>query len=352
MDFQSMLSLEYMGNTVKEYLIALGIYFVLYISFKVFRSILLGRLKKLAQATSTKFDDELVNVFEKVHPYFYDLVALYIAFKFVNIPENFMSILDGAFVILLSIQAVISLENFLAYIIKNVFMTATANKEQDQTALNAIRLIVKIILWSVGLLMILSNLGVNISSLVASLGIGGIAVALAAQNILGDLFSSFSIYFDKPFEIGDFIIVGTDMGTVQKIGMKSTRIRTLQGEELVISNKELTTARIQNFKKMEKRRIVFSIGVTYDTNLEKVKKIPEILSKIVDDNPRAELDRAHFKEFGASSLNFEIVYNHLSGDYKEYMDIRQEMNFAIKDIFEKEGIEMAFPTQTLHLVKA
>jgi small-conductance mechanosensitive channel len=190
------------------------------------------------------------------------------------------------------------------------------------------------------------------------LAIGGAATAIvigfALQHVLSDFFSAFSIYFDKPFEIGDFIIVGDYSGTVTKIGMKSTRVQLLQGEELVLANSELTKTSIRNFKKMKRRRINFSFGVTYDTPLKKLKMIPEIIKKII--NPEKlehvhRLDRIHFTEFGDFSLNFEVVYYMKSQDYVKYRDTQQEINFRIKEAFEKEGIEMAFPTQTIFLNK-
>ncbi len=189
------------------------------------------------------------------------------------------------------------------------------------------------------------------SGVVVGLGVGGIAIALAVQNTLSDVFSAFSIYFDRPFEIGDFVVIGDQSGTVTNIGMKSTRIRLLQGEELVISNKELTSTQVRNFKKLEKRRINFKLGVTYDTPLEKLKKIPDIVRQIIEAQEFADLDRVHFYEFGDFSLKFEIIYYVLVADYNKYMDIQQAINFAIKGAFEKEGIEMAFPTQTIFLNK-
>ena len=199
--------------------------------------------------------------------------------------------------------------------------------------------------------MVLSNLGYNVTTLVAGLGIGGLAIAFALQKVLEDIFSSVSIYFDKPFEIGDFIIVGEQMGVVKKIGIKSTRIQALQGEEIVISNRELTSVRIQNFKRMEKRRVAFSFGVLYSTSNAKLKKAIEMVKKIVEKAEHADLDRVHFKAFGSSSLDFEVVYYLKSRDYNVYMDTQQEINFAIKEAFEKEKIEFAYPTQTIHLAK-
>jgi small-conductance mechanosensitive channel len=194
-------------------------------------------------------------------------------------------------------------------------------------------------------------LGYNVNSLIAGLGIGGIAVALAVQNILGDLFSSFTLLLDKPFQVGDYIVIGADSGTVERIGMKTTRIKSLQGEELIVPNAELTGTRIQNFKKMTKRRVVFLIGITYETPHDKIKKVNDIVASIVNKSEHAELDRVHFKEFGDFSLNFEVVFYVNSSVYAVYMDTRQEINFALKEKFDKEGISFAYPTQTLFVEK-
>lgn len=177
------------------------------------------------------------------------------------------------------------------------------------------------------------------------MGVGGIAIAFALQNILSDVFSAFSIYFDRPFEVGDFIVVGQRAGTVKKIGMKSTRVQLLQGEELILSNREATTTSIRNFKKMEKRRVEFTIRVSYETPTEKLKKIPEIIKKIIEKHELAEFEMVHFTEFGTFGLNFQIVYYIKTGDYNKYLDIQQDINFAIKVTFEKEGIEMGYQTK-------
>ncbi|QQR83532.1 mechanosensitive ion channel family protein [Candidatus Peregrinibacteria bacterium] len=209
----------------------------------------------------------------------------------------------------------------------------------------------KFVLWSIAVLMILSNLGINVSALITGLGIGGIAVALAVQTLLSDLFSSFSIYFDKPFEVGDFVVIGEHSGTIKRIGLKTTRIQALGGEELVLSNHELTNTRIQNFKRMQRRRILFSVGVVYGTTTDQLKKIPEIIKDIIDTVALADFDRAHFKHFGDFSLVFEIVYFLNSKEYVDYMNTQQSINLALREAFEKEHIEMAFPTQTVYVQK-
>ena len=254
----------------------------------------------------------------------------------------------GLFVLALVFEAIRILQKVILFLVERVWL----KDSEDQLHVSyIIGLLIRIILWAVGILLILSNLGFDITSLVASLGIGGVAIALAVQNILSDLFSSLSIYIDQPFKVGDFIIVGEHMGTVENIGLKTTRLRALQGEEIVISNSELTATRVQNFKRMQKRRIVFAFGVTYDTPVEKMKQIQDMVKKAIDPLEKAEFDRAHFKSFGASSLDFEVVYYVLTGDYAEYMDIQQSINLRIMEEFEKENIEMAFPTRTVHLVK-
>lgn len=349
-NFQSILEQSYLGNTVFSYLKAVAVFVVLDLVFKLFRKVLIIRLDAFARSTKTTFDDSIVNALVTIHPRFYDFLAFYVALKYLHFTETVDLIINDVAYVIIVVQIVISLKTIVDYIIKKFLRgDRTEVNDDDQMAFYGISLFAGIILWISGLLWLLSNFGFNITSLAASLGIGGIAIALAVQNILGDIFSSFSIYFDKPFAIGDFIIIGTDMGTVEKIGLKTTRIRTLQGEELVISNKELTSTRIQNFKKMEKRRVVFMLGVTYDTSLDQLKQIPGIIRKIYEEVDGADLDRVHFKEFADFSLNVEVVYYHLSGDYTEYMDIREKINLRIKEEFDKAEIEFAFPTQTLHI---
>jgi len=198
-------------------------------------------------------------------------------------------------------------------------------------------------------LIILDNLNVEISTLVASLGIGGIAVALALQNILGDLFASLSITLDKPFAIGDFIVVDDFEGDVEDIGLKSTRIRSLSGEELIFSNTDLLSSRVRNFKRLEKRRISFGIGVVYGTPVEKLKKIPGMIEDIISPLENVEFDRTHFKTLGDFSLDFSVVYHVLEPAYAAYLDVQQVINLKIYQRFEEEGIEFAYPTQTVML---
>jgi small-conductance mechanosensitive channel len=224
-------------------------------------------------------------------------------------------------------------------------------KKVSHHILYVLKRVIQAVVYLFAFFAILVVLNIDLSGLVVGLGVGGIAIALALQNLLSDAFSAFSIYFDRPFEIGDFIVVGEHAGTVRKIGMKSTRLQLLQGEELIISNKELTTTSVRNFKRLRKRRIVFNVNVTYDTPTQKLRKIPEILSMIIKKNELAQLDMVHLKNLGDSSLVFEVVYYMKIADYTKYLDAQQEINFAIIEAFKKEGIKMAFPTQTIFLSK-
>jgi small-conductance mechanosensitive channel len=211
-------------------------------------------------------------------------------------------------------------------------------------------LLVNAIIWIIGILFLFDNMGYNVTTIIAGLGIGGIAVALAAQNILGDLFNYFVIFLDRPFEVGDFIIIDEKRGVVEHIGIKTTRLKSLSGEQLVFSNSDLTTSRIHNYKRMQRRRILFNLSVIYQTSHENLKQIPEVLKSIVlEQAEMVEFDRAHFSGYGDSSLDFEIVYFVLDSAYNTYMDIQQKINLRIFEEFKKMGVEFAYPTRTLYV---
>lgn len=216
-------------------------------------------------------------------------------------------------------------------------------------AMGTFRWLFLLVAYAAILLLALENFGIDVTALVAGLGVGGIAVALAVQNILGDLFASLTITLDKPFVVGDFIIVGTEMGTIEKVGLKTTRVRSLGGEQLIFGNNDLLSSRIRNYKRMQERRIVFAFGVTYQTTPEQLAKITEHVRSIITEHKLARFDRCHFHKFGASSLDFEVVYFTLKPDYNVYMDVQQEINLELMRRLASEGIEFAYPTQTLYL---
>lgn len=336
------------NNLVKDYLFALGILVLSIIVLRIVKKIIIFRLKKLTEKTKTELDDLIIKIIEDIGWPAYLVVSLFVAIQFIKVPAFSETGLFYTIIIAATFYAVKSIQKLIDYGTKKIVAKRRKEeKDADTTVIDFLSRLLKWSLWIIAALLILSNLGYNVSTLIAGLGIGGIAIALALQNILSDIFASFSIYFDKPFQVGDFIIVGDDMGIVKKVGIKTTRLQTLQGEELVISNRELTETRVHNFKRMERRRISFTFGVTYQTPTKKLRKIPKIVRDTIEKIELADVDRVHFKHFGDFSLNFEVVYYVNTSDYAKYMDIQQEINLTLKEKFEKEGIEFAYPTQTI-----
>lgn len=334
------------GNSGRDYLVAFAIFAGAYLLLYLFKFIIIKRLEALARRTKTDIDDLLIEMFARIKWPFYMIISTYIAARsltahpFVNKALQYLLLIGVIF------YAVRAIQGIIGYITKKaIIRKQEADKEYDSTAIELLSKITQGVLWVFAIIMLLSNLGYNVSALLAGVGIGGIAIAFALQNILSDIFSSFSIYFDKPFKKGDFIIIGPDMGVVERVGIKSTRIQSLEGQELVVPNKELTNIRINNYKRMKKRRIAFTIGVAYETSNAKLKKIPGIIGKIITAQEKVAMDRVHFKKFGDSSLLFEIVYFLDSSDYKIHMDTQHNINLSIKQAFEKEKIEFAYPTQ-------
>jgi small-conductance mechanosensitive channel len=348
---QEILSMELWGNTVQEYLIALAVIIGLILLIKLIRNRVVFYLKKWAAKSENTLDDFVVSLVEKNILPILNLGAFYAGFHYLTLSDKVSRIMTVIYAIFITWFLVRLILRFIRRA-----MESYAEKHEDAEAkkkqLRSLMAIVKAIVWAFAILVLLSNLGYNVTGIITGLGIGGIAIALAAQTILGDLFSYFVIFFDKPFEIGDFIIVDDKRGTVEKVGLKTTRIRSLTGEQLVMSNTSLTNARVHNYKQMERRRVAVTIGVTYQTSAEKLKRIPNIVKEIVTQHELATFDRTHFVAFGDFSLNFEIVYFMEKPDMVTYLDVQQEINLAIFEAFEKQGIEFAYPTQTVFVEKA
>jgi small-conductance mechanosensitive channel len=335
------------GELIISTLIFVGFIILGWVISHVFKHYFL----KWAKKTKTKLDDEILKNVKKPIYILVIFFGLYYFLWNLTILEQYIDTLSTIFLLF-----EIFLIAFIITRVTNVFFAWYAERQErkkkmSQHILFVFRGIFNGIIFLIAFFVFLAIRGIDLTGLAIGGAATAIVIGFALQHVLSDFFSAFSIYFDRPFEIGDFIIVGDYAGTVEKIGMKSTRVKLLQGEELVLSNRELTTASIRNFKKLKKRRIAFRIGLTYDTPSKKLKKIPEMIRKIIDSTELAEPDRIHFREYGDFSLNFEIVYYMKIGDYVKYMDTQQEINFKIKEAFEKEGIEMAFPTQTIFLNK-
>lgn len=347
---RQILEQNFLNNRFLDYLICVGVFLASIIIIKVFKFIILKRFKKWAEKTATTVDDFLVSVIERVVMPFLYLVAFYLSLQALSFSVSITKVIDILGVAILIIFTVKVILSLVVYGFESYSQKVKPGKVLDQS-LNGILKVVKFVLWSGAVIFFLDNLGLKVSAVIAGLGVGGVAIALAAQTVLKDLFSYFSILFDRPFEVDDFIIVGDLLGTIEYIGIKTTRIRSLGGEQLVFSNSDLTNSRVRNYKRMQKRRVVFKLGVVYNTSLKILKEIPQIIKGAVEGIESTVFDRAHFFSYGDFSLVFEVVYYVLSSDYNKYMDIQQEINFSIKEEFEKRKVEFAFPTQTVYLNK-
>ncbi len=340
------------GNPVIDYLSAVLIFLLSAVVLRLFKFIIHNKLREFAKRTRFEYDDLAVKLIDKIGWPFHLTLSLYVALQFITVPE----IIDGTVYGLLLLLVGYYLIRSAGYVIdfgarKLIESRKEKGEKVDRGVVNMLANISKMALWSIVILLVLSNFGYDTSALLTGLGIGGIAIALALQTVLSDVFAYFSIHIDKPFRLGDFIVVGSDMGTVEKIGIKTTRIRTLQGQELVVSNKELTESRINNFKRMEQRRITFKFGISYNTPPSKIRKVPKIVKQIIDGLEHARFDRAHFRNFSDSSLDFEVVYFMKTPDFNTYMDTQQSINLAIKEGLDKQGIEMPYPTRTVYVSK-
>jgi len=348
---RELMALSYFNNRASDYLISLAILAGSVIVIKIADLIVVHRLKRVAARTEGQFDDRLVETIDKkIVPLLY-LGAFYLSTKNLTVSPLVQKIINISGSVILTYLAAKFILALAVYSVEFYWNKQGEGDTSQNAAYRGILTVLKLVVWSLALIILLDNFGVKISALVAGLGIGGLAIAFAAQKVLGDLFSYFSIFFDRPFEIGDFIVVGEFQGTVEHIGIKSTRVRSLSGEQLIFANTDLTNSRLRNYKRMVNRRIVFKINVPYGTDTDKVKTIPSMIEAVIRKIPGAIFDRAHFASYGDFSLNFEIVYFVEGGDYLKYMDIQQQINLAIMEAFAKKMIEFAYPTQTVILNK-
>ncbi|MDD3350145.1 MAG: mechanosensitive ion channel family protein [Eubacteriales bacterium] len=339
---------SYFNNTLSDYFLFFILLVILLAAIKVTDHFAVKHFTRMAEKTKTINDDKLILlVRNNLLPVLY-FGAFYFSTKTLTLHPTLTKVIDimiFGFTMVIAALFVSAIATFFV----DKYMEHRISGANSKIAIRWTNGLMKALIWSIALILFLDNIGIKISSLVTGLGIGGIALAFAAQSILVDLFCCFTIFFDKPFEIGDFIVSGEQMGTVEHIGMKNTRIRALNGEQLILSNSDLVNSRISNYKTMEERRVLFRIGVTYDTNVERLKEIPEIIKTIIEGVPETRFGRVHFCTYGPSSLDFEIAYYVLSSDYDKYMDINQEINLLIKKTFDQEGIKFAFPTQTVQV---
>lgn len=345
-----MLEIVYWGNSVRSYLVAGGVLLAILLAVRIAKSILLNRVGRLVHRTETRLDDTILKMVEATRLWLTLFIALYAASLFLILPPELASKARTGAVIALLVQIGMWTNAAIAATVQHMREKKVAEGESGGVGILAmIGFFLRVFVWVVLFLLVLDNLGVDVTALVAGMGIGGIALALAVQNVLQDVFASVSITLDRPFEIGDTIHIDEHVGVVEHIGIKTTRLRSVNGEQLVFANADLLKSRIRNLKRMLERRVLFVVGITYDTPVEIVEKLPADLRQIIESHENARFDRAHLKGFGQSSIDFEIVYFAKSPEYLVMMDTQQAVCMAILRHLAGLGVSLAFPTRTLHI---
>ncbi len=335
----------FFGNPLLRWSIAGGILIALVVGTLIVRRLIVSRGRAFAQRTPTILDDAVIDAAAATKIGLLVMPFIALSANLLVLPQIVYAVLGTLATLSILFQVGIWGNVLIGSSVERYAERNIENNAANVVNMNAISFIARLVLYSILVLLALDNLpGIEVTALIASLGIGGIAVALALQNILSDLFASLSITLDKPFVLGDFIVVGEEMGTVEHIGLKTTRLRSISGEQLIFSNTDLLNSRVRNFKRMEERRVVFTVDVTYQTTPEQLRRIPEILKAVVEAQENVRFDRAHFARFTSFALTFEVVYVMLSAAFIPYMDAQQAMNLAIVDAFAAEEIAFAYQT--------
>jgi small-conductance mechanosensitive channel len=347
--FDDLLALPLFRNSFADWLLAAalgtGLFLVLLSARKVVRSY----HQKLLKTERTELAEVPTEVLSRTTVLFFFVLCLFCGLKMLSMSPGTERVLTSVLTITIFWQAGVWISAAASAWLERRKRRSSAADRAIVGSLGVIGFIVRVVVWAVVALLTLDNLGIDVTALVAGLGIGGIAVALAVQNILGDLFASLSITFDKPFLVGDFLIVDDFLGAVEYIGIKSTRLRSLGGEQIIISNANLLSSRVRNYGRMLERRVVFATRVTHETPAEKLEKIPAIIKAAIAEQRDTRFDRSHFATHAPASLDFETVYYVLSPDYNRYMDIQQAINLRLHRELAKLGVQLAYPTQRLYL---
>lgn len=347
MNWQELLHYRLAGNTVSDWSAAVIVLVVTWSGLAVIRWAVSKYLAKASERTATQVDDVVAKVLVRTRWFLYFPVALYAAGKLVTLPGDVEYTVGKVALIGVLIQCGVWSTTAISASVQAWVSAKGEAAAHHATMAAAVRFISELIVWSIICVFVLANLGIEVSALLAGLGVGGVAVALAAQNILGDLFASVSIYLDRPFDIGDSVVIDGVNGTVERVGIRSSRIRAVSGEEVIFPNRRLVETRIQNSRRMRDRRVLFTVGVVYGTSFAMLQRIPEIVREVVEGTGGLRFDRCHFKSYGDYSLIFEIVYFVNTADQEEHLDRQQTVNLEIYRRFEEQGIAFAYPTQTL-----
>ncbi|CAH0170694.1 mechanosensitive ion channel [Pseudomonas mediterranea] len=341
---------QLLGISIANWLLALGVMTVSFIVARASIGFLLRNVRARAQKPNAYLSHIAVEVLSSTSNTLLLLASILIGIGVLDLPERWLSRVSSLWFVVAALQMGLWANRAIALALLHYFARHNHTEIHQKSALATLSLWgAKVFLWAMVLLAMLSNLGVNITAFIASLGVGGIAVALAVQNILGDLFASLSIAVDKPFEVGDFIVVGSLAGTVEHVGLKTTRIRSLGGEQIVMANAEMISTTIQNYKRLQERRIVFEFALPLDCSTEQLKQVPVIVERIIKAQEKTRFDRSHFRGIGQSALEFETVYIVLDPSYNIYMDIQQAINLGMMEEFAKIGVRFAIPARTVHV---
>ncbi len=327
--------------------IILGVTVVSYLLINAIVKLVTNRLRHLAKGSKTGFVTIAAEMLSHTSQVLIIALSLLIALKVVALPGRWEAAMSHGWFIALAFQIALWMDTAVRLWMDSL---TRDGKARNPVTTTIIGVMVRIVVWTMMLLSILANLGVNITAMVASLGVGGIAIALAVQTLLSDVFASLSIGIDKPFEIGDFVVFGSVAGNIEHIGLKTTRIRSLSGEQVVCANADLLKQTLHNYKRMDTRRIVFKFGITYNTPTEKVREVGALVKRIIDGVENANFDRAHFIAFDDSQLTFEVVYIMQVPDYAKYMDAQQEINLQLLDGMRSMDVQFAFPTRSIEFV--
>ena len=338
---------QFYHNSVQAWLIAGAVFVVIGAVLFTARTLLARRLERMAAKTATTADDAIVDLLRRTRYFFIITAAVAGATLFLELPTRALAVGRVLGTIALFLQMAIWGNGLITFWFRNYAERKADTDLSSRTTVAAFSFLARAILWIMLALLALSRLGYDITTLITGLGVGGIAIALAVQNVLGDLFAALAIVLDKPFVVGDSISVDTMTGTVENVGLKTTRIRSVNGEQLIFSNADLLKSRIRNFKRMQERRVVMTIGVAYDTTPDTVARIPDMLREAVEAQERVRFDRSHFMSYGESALMFETVYFVLTSDYLTFANVNQAVNLAVLRRFTAEKVEFAFPTRTI-----
>ena len=342
-----MRDLSIYGNSPGRWLWAGTILLAGILLLYVVRRVVMSRLERVALRTTTQVDDFGVDLLRRTRFFFVFALALQAATYVLELPENLRGAISKVIVVAVAIQMIIWGNGLVTFFIDRYSRRHAESGGASPTTVAALSYLGRSLLFLIILVVALSNMGIQVTALVTGLGVGGIAIALALQNILGDLFGALSIVLDKPFVVGDSIAVDQFDGTVEHIGLKTTRLRAGSGEQLIFSNQDLLKSRIRNFKRMQERRVILPVNVVYGTPPDVAERVPAIIADIVRAQPNARFDRSHLRRLGESAMEFETVYFVTTPDYLVFMNTQQAVNFAIVRRFDEAGVAIALPTRVV-----